>query len=191
MKIHRAIAGSSLLAALVLTYPLVGLAAPAGEGGEPRITCDGPPGFQGRGPMPPPGGPPGRGPFMGGPGPFVHGGPEWGAPPPFLAGLKLTEDQQDKVFAIVYAAAPAMREHAKALRKAREALMDLNTSAQYDEGNARTLADAAAKADSQLTLLRVHTEHEIYALLTPEQRKELEDRRHAHGPRDHEGRPPA
>ena len=45
-------------------------------------------------------------------------------------------------------------------------------------------ASAAGDADA---------EHEIYALLTPEQRKEISDRHHDHekGTRDHEGRPPA
>jgi len=70
-----------------------------------------------------------------------------------------------------------MREQAKALRKAHEALMTVNMSPQYDENRVKELAESAAKADSQLTVLRVRTEHEIYALLTPEQKKQLEERR--------------
>jgi periplasmic protein CpxP/Spy len=103
----------------------------------------------------------------------------------------LTEDQEDKVFAIVHAAAPALREQEKALRKAREALRDLNQSSQYDESRVKGLADTAAKADSQLIVLRARTEHEILALLTPEQLKQLREQRHEHGPRDHDGPPPA
>jgi Spy/CpxP family protein refolding chaperone len=53
------------------------------------------------------------------------------------------------------------------------------------------LAENAAKADSQLMLLRARTEHDIYALLTPEQRKDLEERHHhrGHGEHDMPGAP--
>jgi protein CpxP len=182
MRTHRALAAAGVLAAgLILTA--TSFAAPPGgpPDGERDRACGrmGPHDFH---LMPPPG--------VGGPGHFfgmgmgMGMGPEWGGPPPFLAGLDLTDDQQDKVFSIVHAAAPAIREQAKALRKAHEALRELDTSAQYDESRAKSLADTAAKADSQLMLLRVHAEHEIYALLTPEQRKDLEERRqeHRHGP---------
>ena len=183
MKIQRAVAGSSLLvAAFFVSYPLLGVAAP-GADGDHRAAC-GPPEFHGHGPMPPPPGGPGPG--------FGHGpGPEWGAPPPFLAGLKLTEDQQDKVFAIVYKAAPTLREQSKALHKAHEALMELSASEPFDESKAKSLADTAAKADGQLTLLRARTEHEIYAVLTPEQRKEVTEHRHEHADHERGGRPPA
>jgi Spy/CpxP family protein refolding chaperone len=125
------------------------------------------------------------------PGPeFGPPGGGFGAPPPFLAGLHLTDDQQDKVFTILYAAAPAVREQSKALRKAHEALRDLNESPQYDENRVKGLADTAAQADSQLTVLRVRTEHQIVALLTPEQRKQLEEHRHEMGPHDRGGGQP-
>lgn len=185
MRIHRAIAGPMILATgLFLTSPLVSFAAPPGgpDGDHHGVAC-------GPGPMALHGDFPGfRGPPPGpGPRPDFFPGGEWGAPPPFLAGLKLTEEQQDKVFEILYAAAPAIRTQSKALHKAREALMELNTSEQYDESRAKALADTAVKADSQLTLLRIHSEHEIYALLTPEQRKELSDRHHDKGAHDRPG----
>jgi protein CpxP len=179
VKIHRVLSRPPVLAAVVLlACPLASFAAPPpGPDGGHDGRC-GPGDFHGfRGPPPPPGA---------GFGGFPGGGFGFGGPPPFLAGLKLTDEQQDKVFSIVYAAAPAMREQEKALRKAHEALHDINESPQYDENKVKSLADSAAKADSQLTVLRVRTEHEIYVLLTPEQRKQLEDRRrdHEHGPRD-------
>jgi periplasmic protein CpxP/Spy len=166
MKLHRASIRPSILAAtLLLTYPLASVAAPApGPDGDHGGRCGGPDFHGFRGPPP--------GPEMG---PFPGAG--FGAPPPFLRGLHLTDEQQDKVFAIVYAAAPAMRDQAKALRKAHEALHELNESGQYDENRVKGLADSAAKADSQLTVMRVRTDHEIYALLTPEQRKQLDEHR--------------
>ena len=129
--------------------------------------------------------------YMGfGPGPGPGVGPGFGAPPPFLVGLHLTDEQQDKVFAIVYATEPAMHEQTKALRKAHEALHDLNEADQFDESKAKNLAEAAAKAESQLTVLRMRTEHQIFALLTPDQKKLLEEHRQKARERDG-GHPPA
>jgi periplasmic protein CpxP/Spy len=176
MKIHRATVATLLLAGSLSAFA----ASPAD--GDSHFNCPRPDSHDFRGPPP---GPP-HGPRFGG-----FPGEGWGGPPPFLAGLHLTEDQEDKVFAIVHAAAPALREQEKALRKAREALRDLNESPQYDESRVKGLADSAAKADSQLIVLRARTEHEILALLTPEQLKQLQEHRHERGPRAHDGPPPA
>ncbi len=129
-------------------------------------------------------GPDGRGPPR--PPPM---GPEFGPedrPPPYLIGVSLSEDQQDKVFSILHAAAPEMREHSKAARKAREALRALGESTGYDAGKAASLAQALGSAEGQLALLRARTDREIFQLLTPEQRT-----RATEGPREAEGlRPP-
>jgi Spy/CpxP family protein refolding chaperone len=93
-------------------------------------------------------------------------------------GLALSDDQQDKIFAIVHAAAPALRDQSKAARKAREALHDLSRSAQYNDGTATTLAQAQAKAESQLALLRTRMEHEVYAVLTSEQQGQVAEHQH-------------
>jgi len=194
MKNPRALIRPCLLAAgLLLTYPLASLAAaPLGPHGDSNGSCSRPEPHVLR--VPPQGPGPVFGPGMG-PDGF---GPGLGAPPPFLAGLHLTDEQQDKVFAIVYAAAPALREQAKTLRKAHEALHELNHSDQYDESRVKGLAEAAAKAESQLTVLRMRTEHQIFALLTPEQKKQLEEHRHEASEHDghdgqdgHDSHPPA
>jgi Spy/CpxP family protein refolding chaperone len=183
MTIHRATVAAGLFATgFALILPSMSSAAPPGGSDDGRSTC-GPmtlAGHERHGfPAPPR------------PGRFFGMGEEWGAPPPFLAGLNLTEDQQDKLFSILYAVAPALREQSKALRNAHQALRELNTSAQFDESRAKALAENAAKADSQLMLLRARTEHDIYALLTPEQRKDLEERHHhrGHGEHDMPGAP--
>jgi protein CpxP len=190
MKSPRVLVRPCFLAAsLLLTYPLASLAAPEGDSNGP---CSRPEAHDFRAPPPPGPGPgPGMGPEMGPGFGFSPGmGAGLGAPPPFLHGLHLTDEQQDKVFAIVYAAAPAVREQGKALHKAHEALHELNQSDQYDESRVKSLAEAAAKAESQMTVLRMRTEHEIFALLTPEQKKQLEEHRQkAH---EHDGgHPPA
>ena len=187
MKSPRALIRPCLLAAgFLLTYPLASLAAPDGDSNGPCNRPAPPSPGPDRGHEFGPGMRSGMGPGFGvGPGM----GPGFGAPP-FLAGLHLTDEQQDKVFAIVYAAEPAIHEQTKALRKAHGGLHDLNTSDQYDEARVKSLAEAAAKAESQLTVLRMRTEHEIFALLTAEQKKQLEEHRQkAH---EHDGgHPPA
>jgi protein CpxP len=120
--------------------------------------------------------------------PFV--GPQFGTQhqPPYLMGVTLTEDQQDKVFAILHAAEPALREQEKAVRKARDGLRDLGRSAQFDAGSAATLAQALGKAESQLTLLRVRADHDVFAVLTTEQKTEishLESEHESHRPAEH------
>jgi periplasmic protein CpxP/Spy len=172
---HRRTWPRMLIASFLAASPLVGFAAPhAGPGGGGH----GPPGAMGCDALREPMASPGFGPFPG-------GERAWEVPPPFLGGLTLTEEQQDKVFAILHAAAPAIREQAKALRKAREALEDLTATVQYGETRAKALAEASAKADSALALLRARTERDIYLLLTPEQRMQILDRRRenpTHGP---------
>jgi periplasmic protein CpxP/Spy len=169
-----------LAGCLALAFPLAAVAASPADGKEDGrgAACDremrGPHGGPTGGPM---GGPP--------PGLFADDGP-----PPYLMELNLTEDQQDKVFAILHASSPALRDQFKAVRKAREALHDLGHAAQFDNGNAGSLAQALGKAEGQLALLRARNEHDIFAVLTDEQRTQLADHAHEHGQHPHEG-PPA
>jgi Spy/CpxP family protein refolding chaperone len=118
--------------------------------------------------------------------------------PHFLRGIELTEAQRDKIFSIHYAQMPAMRDQMKALRKAHKELRELSTSPQYDDAKAKAAADAGARAMAALAFMRVHSEHEIYALLTPEQRAQaeqmkarmMEHHRRMHGMDGGPGMPP-
>ena len=125
-----------------------------------------------------------RGPGPAGPMPPGHGGgtlwsqhgfagPE-DPTPPMLHGLSLTEAQCDKVFAILHAQAPLLREQFKLARGAQEALLALTMSMQYDKAKARSLADAGARALGELSLARADAEHGIYLALTDAQREQLE-----------------
>lgn len=97
-------------------------------------------------------------------------------PPPFLHGLNLTEAQQDQVFSILHSQVPYVREQDKALHKAREALHALASAARYDDAKAAAQAQAAAQAMSNLELSRVRTEQKLLAVLSVEQRKQVEQR---------------
>ena len=108
--------------------------------------------------------------------PMQHfpGMPEPGGNPPFLRGVDLSEVQQDKIFSIMHKQEPLMREQAKAARKAQDALRALAASDAYEDAKAKALADALARATAEMTLQHARNEQQIYALLTPEQRKRAE-----------------
>ena len=164
--------------ALLATCLATTCANPAFATGEP----DAPPATG----QPGPDGGPGHGP--GGHGPEWHGfgghGPGApGADMPFgrMHHLKLSEAQQDKLFAIMHAQAPQRREHEKAIRKAHDALRELGHADKFDDAKASAAARELGQAVAAEALLRARTEAQAQAVLTPEQREELRQRRmHGH-----------
>lgn len=97
--------------------------------------------------------------------------------PPYLHGLNLSEAQRDKVFAIMHAQAPAIRDKAKAVHKAEDDLRTLVAAPDYSAAKARALADSAAKAMAEMTLARTQVDRQVFELLTPEQRKQVAERK--------------
>jgi len=128
-----------------------------------------------------------------GAGPQGGMGPEHGRPPmgemgagprpPFLHGIDLTEAQQDKVFAILHAQEPYLREQGKAAAKAHEALHAMGLAEKYDDAKAAALAKDAATAMANIALQHVRTEQKLLAVLNPEQRKKFAERPAAPQPR--------
>ncbi|QLQ24017.1 MAG: Spy/CpxP family protein refolding chaperone [Dechloromonas sp.] len=115
----------------------------------------------------------------------AHGGPGMGGGmmPLHLRGLNLSEPQRDKIFEIMHTQAPAMRDKAKAWRKAHDELRALAAVPDFSDAKARSLADAAAKAMAEMTLARARAEHQVFAVLTPEQRKQLAEMKPSDEPR--------
>ena len=104
--------------------------------------------------------------------------------PPFLHGIDLSEAQQDKVFAATYAQAPLLREQEKIAFKAHAQLRELAGSSAYDDAKAGALASTAAQAMAKISLLHARLEQQLLAVLTPEQRKQAQQRRDSRpGPR--------
>lgn len=142
-------------------------------------------------------GPGGPGQHEGRPGPDGFGpgpqgfGPGHGGMPPFLHGLELSEAQGDKLFAIVYAQEPVIREQHKIVQKSHEALREMEKSGKYDDAKAVSLVNAISQAMAKLTLLKLRGDQQILALLTPEQRKQIAQREADHaGDKDGPHRPP-
>ena len=147
----------SLLLLSACSMPLVALAQPApAHGAGPARGNDGPPPAFGPGP----------------------GGAQ--GLPPFLHGIALSEAQQDKVFAATHAQAPLLREQQKIAVKAHEQLRQLAASSTYDDARAGALANTAGQAMAQISLLQARLEQQLLALLTPEQRQQVEQRRAEH-----------
>lgn len=124
-------------------------------------------------------GPPVHGPGFGGHG---HGGPGFGPGPGFGFGrfgreLQLSEAQQDKLFAIEHAAAPQRRQQEKAVRQAHQALRTLRDAAQFDEARAGAAARELGQAIAAQALLEARLHAQTMAVLTPEQREQLRQRR--------------
>lgn len=141
-------------AAVALAVPLTASAV-SGEKGMMQGGCDG----------------------MGAKAGFGHHGMGMGgdAMPRHLNRLDLTEAQRDRIFDIMHAQAPIMRNTAKAMHKAQSDLRDLTAAPDFSEAKAKELADAAAAAMGQMALNRAKTERQVFDVLTPEQRKQLAD----------------
>jgi Spy/CpxP family protein refolding chaperone len=169
MTLTRLTMAAALLAACCAT----GLAAAQEQGPAP----DGDP-AAGQGPRGPGHGPE-RGPEERGPGPgrpghaFGHG--------PFghdhLKGLQLSEAQQDKLFAIEHAAVPQRRQLKKAVGRAHEALRALRDASQFDEAKAGAASREFGQAIAAEELLEARVHAQAMAVLTPEQREQLRQRR--------------
>ncbi len=91
--------------------------------------------------------------------------------------LNLSEAQQDKLFAIEHAAAPQRRQQEKAIRHAHEALHALRDTAQFDEARAGAAARELGQAIAAEALLEARLHAQAMAVLTPEQREQLRQRR--------------
>lgn len=131
-------------------------------------------------------------PFAGGPfagGPFA-GAPFSPGPLGHLRHLDLSEAQQDKLFAIMHAAAPQQRAQMKAERKAHEALRALGGSPRFDEAKANAAARDLGQAIAAGAVLRARIESQVLALLTPEQREQMQRHRPPRAPGE-TGAPPA
>ncbi|GEM_PF-458465 len=93
--------------------------------------------------------------------------------PRYLHRLNLSEAQRDRIFDIMHAQAPTLRNNAKALYQARSELRALSSTPDFSEAKAKALADAFAAASGEMALTRAKTERLVFEALTPEQRQQL------------------
>ena len=87
-----------------------------------------------------------------------HGGRFFGGGPEHIERmaerLGLNQEQREAIRAVVDQARPKFRSITDSLRDGRKQLHDIAFSGNYDEGQARTLADAQAARMAELIVLR-------------------------------------
>ena len=109
--------------------------------------------------------------------------------------MMLSEAQQDKIFAIHYQQEPMERDQHKIIEKSHEALHQMMDGGSYDDAKAVALVQAATQAEAALMLAHLRSAQQVLAVLTPEQRKQLDEHKPGHhgkpGEHDGKGRPPA
>ncbi len=96
---------------------------------------------------------------------------------PLLHDTRLTAEQRGKLFALMHAQAPFQRAKGQEAAKALDDLQRLATPDRFDAEKARALADTYARSLAELVLMHVELGAKMRAILTPEQRKQLDDAR--------------
>lgn len=122
------------------------------------------------------------------PGAYAHYGTECAAHyqkdsvqkmPAYYKDLNLTKDQQEKFRAISAAHQEVMHKNMELLRSNRQAEKDIVQADSFDEYKAQKLAAQDAKVMAANNLATLRFRHELYQILTPEQRIRFEEMHHS------------
>jgi Spy/CpxP family protein refolding chaperone len=125
-----------------------------------------------------------------------HGGMGMGMGGPMFGmhfhGIKLTEQQKDQLFKLAHDMEPTFYQKMKALRQSRESLREAESFANYQPQRVRQLLDTQAKQHAELEALHSELKHKMFAVLTPDQQKQVieHEKQHPwnmHGDADHDG----
>lgn len=98
--------------------------------------------------------------------------------PMYLHHIKLTDEQEDKIFALVHAEIPKARTLKKEQHALRDSLKALTHSEAYSEKKAREIAAELASLEGEKLLSKTILDNKIYNLLTDEQKKKVDLKRH-------------
>ena len=98
-------------------------------------------------------------------------------------GIHLTDKQKDQLFQLMHDSEPGFYQKLKALRQSRESLHQAAGFANYNPAQVRQLAEAEAKQKAELEVMHIELRHKMFALLTPEQQKQVQEheKHHHHG----------
>jgi Spy/CpxP family protein refolding chaperone len=124
---------------------------------------------------------PGPGGFFGGPGGDHLGFFERGLPR-MAEDLGLSDEQLEKIEGIVDATRPKVEDYAEQLRESRESFRAENSDlTKFDEPAFRAHALQQYQIQTELMVVVGKAKAEIFSILTPEQREQLEEMRGAFG----------
>lgn len=106
--------------------------------------------------------------------------------------LKLTDQQRDQLFKLAHDMEPTFYQKMKALRQSRDSLREAESFANYNPERVRQLLDVDAKQHAELQALHSELKHKMFAVLTPEQQKQViaHEKQHPwgmHGEAGHDG----
>lgn len=101
-----------------------------------------------------------------------HAGTHGFGQPQFLHGIKLTTEQEDKIFALHHAEIPKVREQMKQRQALHQEMKQVSQAAQFDESKAKAIADKLANLEKEGALNRARAENKMLAILTLEQREQ-------------------
>lgn len=113
-----------------------------------------------------------------------HHGPFSG---PMAKRLGLTDDQRKQIASIMEAQSDDAHATMKQLRTLHQQLHDAATTVPFDAAHVKQLADQQAGIISTLTVKRMTTFSQAYALLTDDQKKKLADMKAKHAGWSHDG----
>ena len=102
-----------------------------------------------------------------------HMGMHSAGKPPFLQGIALTSEQEDKVFALTYADLPKTREQMKQRHQLHQELRQLSEAVPFDESKAKQIAEKLANLERDATLSRAKIDSKLFSILTTEQREQV------------------
>ncbi|MDR2875929.1 MAG: Spy/CpxP family protein refolding chaperone [Methylobacillus sp.] len=106
-----------------------------------------------------------------------HDGHDFGAS---FKSLKLTDAQKSQIKNIREKQKTQFEDRRKEMRETQKALMEAARADKYDAAKVRELANKQGKLIADATVQRIETMRQIHAVLTPEQKQKLEERRKRH-----------
>ena len=93
----------------------------------------------------------------------------------FFGGFNLNDNQRELLFEGLRAVGPQMQEIMEKLRIAQQELVDAVLAEKYDEQVVRQKAEAVAKLQVELTMLRAKAVSAVAPTLTPEQKQDIKE----------------
>lgn len=94
-----------------------------------------------------------------------------------MSKLDLSQEQKDKLFEMRQAREAEMYEQRKAINAANVELRDLAKAEKFDADKAKKAATDLGQAKGQMALIKAQSRADFMALLTPEQKQKLAERK--------------
>lgn len=91
--------------------------------------------------------------------------------------LQITQEQRTQIQSILQTEKSLLEPHIQSLRETRQQLREATRDGVYNENQVRTLVQQQTQALGELLVARHRVEAQIYEILTPAQREELEQLR--------------